>query len=212
LALLSFVRISFSGGAPKLSYRQSEDWEASTTFVLSGPGFAVGSVTSAGNSSSPVSLAGLAAFYARIAMSDDVQRLMLKEGPVNGVMTAQPGVDNVTSIRAPLPILAIYGDAPTPGSAIAVARRGARAFTKYVALQQDRAGIPAANRIQFRVVNAARGADLVGPRKKTLPIVIFLTIMTATIGLAFILENLRPRVRPVSTLDDAEQRPSRRSA
>jgi hypothetical protein len=40
----------------------------------------------------------------------------------------------------------------------------------------------------------------VAPRKKTLPAVIFLGILAATLMLVFVLENLRPRVRPVSTL------------
>jgi hypothetical protein len=44
-----------------------------------------------------------------------------------------------------------------------------------------------------------------------LPIVIVLTIMTAAIGLAFILENLRPRVRPIA-LEEDERSSSRRSA
>jgi hypothetical protein len=32
-----------------------------------------------------------------------------------------------------------------------------------------------------------------------LPLVVFLTIMTAVLGLAFVLENIRPRVRAVSS-------------
>ena len=35
-------------------------------------------------------------------------------------------------------------------------------------------------------------------RSKTIPIVVFLTVMLAFVGLAFILENLRPREKPVS--------------
>ena len=38
---------------------------------------------------------------------------------------------------------------------------------------------------------------MVEPRKKTLPIVVFLTVLTGTVGLVFVLENLRSRVRPV---------------
>ena len=38
---------------------------------------------------------------------------------------------------------------------------------------------------------------MIEPRKKTLPIVVFLTVMTGTVGLVFVLENLRSRVRPV---------------
>ena len=56
---------------------------------------------------------------------------------------------------------------------------------------------------------------VVEPRKKTLAVVVFVALMVATVGLAFILENLRPRVRAVAPAapafradvdDDGEQR------
>lgn len=208
MAVLSFAHVGRGG----VSFRQAEDWRATETYLVSGRGFAVGSVSGAGGNKSPVTLAGLSAFYSQIAMSDAVRRLMLKDGPIDGIVQATPGVDNVTTIRAPLPLVSISGDSTTAEKAVRLARRAARAFREYVTAQQNAAGIPDAQRITFPLVNAAHDAELVGPRKKTLPIVIFLTILTATIGLAFVLENLRPRVRPVSTMDDEETRPTRRSA
>jgi len=209
MAVLSFVRIS--PGSPHVSYRQSQDWRSSTVFTLSGPGFAVGSTRGAGGSNSSVQLAALAAYYAPLALGDDVRRLMLKDGPIRGVIDAQPAVNNLSAFKTPLPILTITADATSQEAAVTLAQRAARAFTTYVVQQQQRFAIPPSQRIQFNVLNAAKKAELVGPRKKTLPIVIFLTIMTAAIGLAFVLENLRPRVRPVSTLED-EDITSRRSA
>jgi fructose-specific phosphotransferase system IIC component len=55
------------------------------------------------------------------------------------------------------------------------------------------------------VVQHADKARLLSGRSKTLPIVIFMTIMIAVIGLSVLLENLRPRVRPVA----AEQKGAR---
>jgi hypothetical protein len=208
LATLSFVRVSPSG----ISYRQSEDWTASTTYVLSGSGFPVGSVTTAGGVRSPLALSSLAALYAQYATGDEVYGRIRKEGPLHGVVTATSFVNSQTSQRYPLPILAISADAATPGKALALARRAARAFTGYITDKQNAAGIPPEQRVQLLTVNAAKQATLVGPRKKTLPVVIFLTIMAATVGLAFVLENLRPRVRPISTLEDDESHPTRRSA
>ena len=43
-----------------------------------------------------------------------------------------------------------------------------------------------------RAGRAARGATVYQPRSKTMPIVVFLAVMFATVGLAFLLENLRP--------------------
>ena len=209
LAVLSFVRVSPSG----ISYRQSEDWSASTTYFLSGEGFPVGGVNSAVGSRSPLTLASLAALYAAYATSDDVIARIKKSGPMHGVVTATSFVNQQTSQRYPLPLLAINADASSPGKALALAHRASRAFMSYVTDQQNRAAIPPRLRVQFRVVNDAKQAALIGPRKKTLPIVIFLTILSATLGLAFVLENLRPRVRPISTLEeDDESRPTRRSA
>jgi hypothetical protein len=49
---------------------------------------------------------------------------------------------------------------------------------------------------------------MAGP-SKTLPMVVFLTVMMGVVGVCLLLENLRPRVRVV-TRDDAQ--PLRRSA
>ena len=58
------------------------------------------------------------------------------------------------------------------------------------------AEIPESQRVQVDVLAQPRGAVVIEPRKKTLPIV-FLTVITGTVGLVFVLENLRSRVRPV---------------
>jgi hypothetical protein len=208
LAFLSFVKVSPTG-SPKLSYRQTEDWQATQSYLISGKGFAPIDVTKAGGIKSPVSLAGLSVFFSQIATSDAVLGLMLKDGPIHGVVTASPGVNNVTELRAPLPILSISGDASSQAKAVALARRASTAFLQYVKGLQDANNTPQADRVRFPVLNSAHGAKLIGPRKKTLPIVIFLTVLTATIGVAFILENLRPRVRPLSTIDDEDDEDSR---
>ena len=59
------------------------------------------------------------------------------------------------------------------------------------------AEIPDSQRVQVEVLARPRGAVVIEPRKKTLPIVVFLTVLTGTVGLVFVLENLRSRVRPV---------------
>ncbi len=52
-----------------------------------------------------------------------------------------------------------------------------------------------------------RGAEIFRPRSKTMPIVIFLAVMFATVGLAFLLENLRPRARPGEPVEVAHEAP-----
>ena len=56
--------------------------------------------------------------------------------------------------------------------------------------------------------------ELLSGRSMTMPIVIFFVVLFASIGLAFILENLRPRVPSVSVaadddVEDAQDQPLR---
>ena len=95
-----------------------------------------------------------------------------------------------------------------------LANEAARAFKDYLTRKQADAGIPPAQRVQVQINNRASDATLLAGRKKTTPVVIFLTIMLAAIGLAFILENLRPRVQLVGrdAGDQADKTDERRSA
>ena len=64
--------------------------------------------------------------------------------------------------------------------------------------QQQAAKIPTDQRINLQIVQRATAPVVVEPRKKTLAVVVFGAVLVATVGLAFILENLRPRVRAVA--------------
>jgi len=208
LATLSFVKVSPSG----ISYRQSQDYSASTTYLLTGSGGPQYGVYTAGGAKSPLALSNLAALYATVATGDQVHQRLLKGGPLHGVVSANSFVNTQTSQKYPLPLLAISADASSPGKAVTLARRAARAFESFIVDQQNAANIKPANRVQLLIVNHPKQALLVGARKKTLPAVIFLTILSATLGLAFVLENLRPRVHPISTLEEDDRDRPRRSA
>ena len=155
----------------------------------------------------------LANIYAELVTGDEVRELMLRDGPIRGIVEATPLVATNGS-DAPLPMLSIRGLASTPEGAMLVARRANKAFQQFLDIQQDRGGVPASQRAvltQVRQPSPATTVMLEG-RSKTVPIVVFLTVMLAVIGLAFILENLRPRVRPVADVSDpqAAPRPVRR--
>jgi hypothetical protein len=75
---------------------------------------------------------------------------------------------------------------------------------QYVKSQQALAAIPNGDRVDLQVLQNATPPILLQPRRKTLPIVIFVAVMTAVVGLAFILENARPRVTPVTALQAPE--------
>ncbi len=222
LSTLSFVRVTFKGGAPRLAYRQAEVWQSGERLLITQSGFAEGWTNPPGAQPGvPSSVVGgstqtfvatdrfaaLALYYEQLANSDSVQRFVHRDRSLRGSYFAQHVTDPAS--RGPLPILDIGGYAGTPEDAIRIARRGVEGFRRYLEQQQIRTGIPTSERVHLSVLNAATGAVISSPRKKTLPIVVFLTVMIAAVGLAFILENLRPRVHLVgSNVGDLSDRRS----
>ena len=65
--------------------------------------------------------------------------------------------------------------------------------------------------MKVEVVRQPQAPTLLVPRKKTRPVIVFLAVAIATFGLAFILENIRPRVRAVPD-ESVSARKTRRSA
>jgi hypothetical protein len=206
LSFFSFYGVTMNGATPKVHHRQSQTWRSSETLLITTQGgafFRLGSPASAGI------LGGIALNYAEIASSDAVKAIIRKGGPLQGTMTADPGVDQITH-RIPLPFVTISGLATDPKTAVAIASRGSEAFREYVKERQASESVPDAQRINLQVLNAARNAEVVQARRKTVPVVVFLTTLIATLGLIFILENLRPRVAPVRIREDEEDQRQRR--
>jgi capsular polysaccharide biosynthesis protein len=94
------------------------------------------------------------------------------------------------------PYIALSAYASSQSDAATLANAGARALQQYILKQQQVNNIPPNQRVILQVVASAspNNVALFSGRKKTTPIVIFLTVLLAGIGLAFVLENLRPRV------------------
>ena len=210
LAFLSYAKPSIRGTSVALQYRTSEYWEGDTTLLVTQGGFPWGRSTlpvQAANIggqetavpayADPSRLSSLAVLYAQFANSDPVQALMLKEGPVHGTVTA-------AALQAPdgsgntLPLIKIAAIAANPTAASVLSARAATAFRTYIQAQQDAADVPSRNRIVLQTLQRPIHPTLVRPRKMTLPILIFGTILIAVCGLALVLENLRPRRRPVA--------------
>ena len=197
LSVLSMAKVSSHG----LSYRKHEIWQSSSTVLITQHGFPWGrSVLPAsqpGATSGPGWLSGLTELYAQFANSDQVRALMRRDGgSKNWTLTATPVIPLGTS--SALPVIALAGLAYTPAGAIQATLVGRTAFLQYVKSQQASAAIPNGERVDLQVLKNVTPPIVVQPRKKTLPIVIFLAVISATLGLAFILENARPRVKPVA--------------
>jgi hypothetical protein len=206
LTFLSFWKVSPHG----ITYRQKETWQAGGILYVTQPGFPEGRLSSGikldanGNPvttnpyADPSRLATLALFYSTIANSDAVSRLAHEGGPLPGAFTADVVRDPINRLRGNLPFVTITGLSTTPAGAVLVAQRGVNAVRQYVEDQQAANRIPPRQRVRLDVVNAVKHATLAKGRRLTIPIVIFVTVMIATLGLAFILENVRPRVHAVA--------------
>jgi hypothetical protein len=220
LAFLSTAKVDLKNG--NVSYRQSQTWTSRASLLITQTGFPwgrailpitePGSATPPGKGSfaDPSRFNQLATFYARLANGDAVQQMIKRDAKAVGAIYkvgsvyAQPTSDPTSSNGAVLPFVDIIGIARTPRMANQLAGIGTSAFRRYLGTRQRDARIPVSERVDVQLVNSAQHATLLQGRKKTLPIVIFLAVMIMTVGVAFLLENLRPRTRE-SSIDRGDE-------
>ena len=217
LAFLSFARVTFAGGSPKISYRQSQTWQATVLMFLTEKGFPYGytilpttsaSVPGSGGTATTVvpSLADvnrftqLSQYYAPFVQGDAFRAMLRSRSHIKGIVQAQAVLD--AAHQYPLPYISLLGYAATPTDAIRLANDGSQVLSQYIVGQQNANGIPPSRRVEIQVLSSAQKAVLATGRKKTTPIVVFLTVLLAAVGLAFMLENLRPQIHQVARADE----------
>lgn len=211
LALLSTVRITSDG----IKYRDQELWSSSMRLLVTQSGFPEGRLYAqeppqpgedpattppiATQSGIPVVDPGrfnnLAILYAELATSDPVRLLMRRDGPVRGQIVATALRDDRSGTL--LPMIDLAAISTSPREAITLALRSADSLNRFIARQQRANDVPAADRVVVQTIVQPKGARLFQPRSKTMPIVVFLVVMFAIVGLAFLLESVRPRAGEV---------------
>lgn len=192
LATLSYAKPVMEDGRPSLEPRKSEVWQASVTLFLTQRGFT--------RYTDPARFTSLAPLYARLANSDAVTKRVLEDGPLIGSVRAVPTADTTYGAVSGLPMITVFGTAPTAQLARSSATRLATAFTAYLNASQTAAKVPESKRVIIQVLNAAGSDDrLLQPRKKTLPILVLLTVLFAAIGLAYVRANTRPAISPAES-------------
>lgn len=187
LAALAFV----SGG-------HKEQWVSYETMLVTQRGFAEGDVAPVGADPSRLTL--LAVLYSQFVTADDVTHALWPHGAHGERVEAAPVLELPGSSSASaLPIISVAAFSPTPHGAQRLASRAAAALRGYVEARQTKNRIPDAKRSRLTpLATADRNAPkLWKGASKSVPIVVFLTVLIATIGLAFVLENLRPRIHPL---------------
>lgn len=211
LSFLSVAKVGPGG----VQFRQAQVWADDVTLLVSPKGFPWGSV-SPSQSADPATFGSLATIYANLATSDAVKRLVAKSGPVD--FAKEPMIATVvpysyqSSNSPPLPFITMEAQAATKERVVELVRRESNAFLQYLHTLQAADQIPPDKRAQVTIVKGDQ-IRLLKPRSKTVPIMILMLVMTITFGLAFLLENLRPRVRLVhSDGGDADLVLARRTA
>jgi hypothetical protein len=215
LAFLSYFKVDPSAD-PKLSYRENEQWESLSTLFVTSRGFPWGSIGNPaeeaaaaaageqsdeevkGNALDPVHLTALAALYVRLATTDPVLKEMRDPQAKEGTLQAFPVESTDTGRGEPLPMVTLSAIGVSAEQATALAREHARAFVDYIEREQRRANVPLEERVVIEVVRRPGEPQLLQARKKTRPMVVFVAVMIAVMGLAFALENLRPAKPPRS--------------
>jgi hypothetical protein len=228
VAVLAATLTMFSVGAGGISYRDPELWSTKARLGVTQHGFPWGRLyaevpidpndpqAESRNPSDDVPIANparfndLAVLYAQLASSDAVRALMRKDGPVVGVIGAQAVRDADSGIM--LPLIDLTAISTSPRGASVLATRAIKALETYLEAEQVANNVPTSDRAVLQLVVRPSHAEVFQPRSKTLAVVVFLAIMLATVGLAFLLENLRPRFGEVKQAESAARlpRPARR--
>lgn len=214
LAVLAYGKVSFAHGL-KITPRATPVFHIDALLLVTQEGFPWGESQQpyvAGDAAKgippvPVGdfsrMSGIAMIYSELADSDTVKALArLKPAKTEKLFTS-PYAPASAPPGTVLPMVALSADAASPARAAALINARIAAFRGYIESQQAKADLSERKRV---IVEVLRGGDpktaiVLSGKKKTLPIVVFLAAMIAVTGLAFMLENMRPRVRPVEQQD-----------
>jgi hypothetical protein len=215
LAFLAMVRVNV-GSSPHFAYRAKPSYESTTTVFVTTPGFPYGSLTLhpggkvINGPNGPVDIDKLrdaTTIYVTYATGNGVMAALKKSGPIHGKLFAGQGT---AADGSSLPIIDLAADSDTAAAALDLARRHLAAFQAFLLKNQIANGIQPKQRLILDPVSGPLPAKLVQGRKLTKPILIFTAILVLTCALAFVLENMRPRIRPVE--DEADDRHTEQQA
>ena len=183
-SLSSYVKVD-PFGSPHIQNRQQAFWGSSVTLQVTQPGFPEGRASTS-VSTDDGRLTGLAQLYPRLVNGDAVRKRMRK--PIYGALGAQT---LLTPQGDPLPLFRMSAVSRSGATSIARVRDQARAFAAFIAANQAAGKVPAGQRVELRVIAGPTHAYVVSPPSKTVPVLVFLSMLTATFALVVVLENRR---------------------
>jgi hypothetical protein len=189
LAFFSVARVDVAHGF-SASYRDGETWKASETLLVNQRGLLTNPAP--GPESNPGWLTSLTSLYAQIANSSEIKSRVFR----GGITSKATGDYTVWQVfdqnNQPLSVLTFEGTGNSRSQAAANAKRASFDFRSYVNAQ---ASGQQSKRVLISVLSPAsvRTASLAQGHKFTTPILVFLAVLLAALGLAYVLENLVPR-------------------
>jgi len=219
LAVATATRVTWETWRPTLTYKEGRLWRSDVTLLVSQPGFPWGRsvftdtvpVGSSGESVSrfadPSRLTSLAILYSHLAEGDEVRKVLLGSGRVNGSIDAAPVVlpgATTASQGYSLPMFTISGTSNTPARAMALAQRASVAFRTYLGRQAISSRIPRRERIEVRVIKSPSLPVVVSSPSLIGAIFTFMLLAFMTVAVVFIVENRRTRAFQRPHIADAD--------
>jgi hypothetical protein len=218
LAVLATAQVRLQNGF-SLKYRTPTFYKADSILFVTQNGFPWGSavqpyLNSGGSlnaATAPaipvgdqVRLTNLAQLYAQYTNSDVIRRMLARSGNLVGVVNAQPMITNPNVGAPTLPLLDVSATASSAAAARGLAQAATDALDRYITGQQQAARIQPSDRVVIQELQRPRQVTVTQKPKKTVPILVFMTVMLGMIGLAFVLDNFRKP--PPSLTEDGRGR------
>lgn len=153
-------------------------------------------------------MSNLSSVYAALANGTDVQQQVATEthirlcpltiGPI-GTATPTTGGGACSSVVAaplaqpgtgvPLPLFTLTSSAPTAGEAAKLATTAIAILRSSITQQEAAANTPVDHRVVLQTVNTGSPATLTQGHTKSIPMLVLFAVVSASIALAFILNN-----------------------
>jgi hypothetical protein len=225
LAFLSYARVDMKNGF-HVSYRQEQKFISYSQMLITQEGFPEGRSVLDGAGTAPGTAARrnapgfadpsrfttLALQYAKLVDTDPLRRIRQRWGPLYGQVIAAAIPATSDANGDVIPVLSIAGIATSPTTAERLSDQSVLAFEIWLRRQQDEANVPTSDRVLTQTISKASPAKIYAARSSALPLIVFIAVMVAFSALAFVLENLRPRIRAVSSDHVTAEQPATQTA
>jgi len=192
--ILAVVLAVFAYGTPGpggITPRGEVTWEAKAQLLLTQANGVYGqSDATAIQAQGPTYMSSLSPIYAGLANGSAVQTAV-KAAKVPGKVSATEGVDQNTGAYTPFITLTASG--PSPADAAKLSTIGIAAFKQYIYDMEVAAGVAPSSRITLAVISNGIPPVIGSKPKPTIPVLVFLAIMSGMVMLLFSLENHDPQ-------------------